>query len=217
MPGTTDLSSLYSEFGARIYAYLRRLTRDDWLAEDLTQQTFLQAAQRLDAFRGEGKVSSWLYRIAANVLRDHRRKPGGSEQAPRESHNTSDDHSDAAATMVDPAPPVSQQLECRAATQCVHDCIEALPDPYRTALVLYAVEGKTVEESANILGCTTGAARVRLHRGRRLFKELADRHCEVSAGEDGGPATCLPKPPQPQAPRARIRTGSRRPRPRTSR
>lgn len=195
MQGTTELSSLYSEFGGRIYAFLRRLTHDDWLAEDLTQQAFLQAAQRFESFRGEGKVSNWLYRIATNVLHDHQRKQGRAEQPLWEDSGDIGDDTGLAAQLTDPEPPVPQQLERRAADRCVQDCIAALPAPYKTALVLYAVEGRTVEESAMILGCSTGAVKVRLHRARRLFKELAASHCQVSAGEHGGDVVCLPKPP----------------------
>jgi RNA polymerase sigma-70 factor (ECF subfamily) len=194
MQEAVELSSLYSEFGARIYTFLRRLTRDDALAEDLTQQAFLQAAERFETFRGDGKVSNWLYRIATNVLHDHQRRLGGSRQVPWADANGADEDAAALAALPDPGPPVPQQLESRAATQCVRDCIGALPAPYKTALALYAVEGKTIEESAAILGCTAGAVKVRLHRARRLFKELAARHCEVSAGNDGGEVTCLPKP-----------------------
>lgn len=67
------LSSLYPRFGSRIYGFRRRLTQDDLLAEDLTQETFLRATQGFGAFRGGGKASNWLYRIATNVFRDHRR------------------------------------------------------------------------------------------------------------------------------------------------
>lgn len=193
MQGTTDLSSLYPRFGPRIYGFLRRLTQEDALAEDLTQETFLRAAERFDTFRGEGKISNWLYRIATNVFRDHLRKHRGEERRLWEETESTDGDGDEFSAVPDPLPSAPELVERRAVTQCVRDCIGALPAPYRAALLLYAVEGKTVEESAAILGCSKGALRVRLYRARQLFKELATEQCEVSVDNPSDEVSCLPK------------------------
>jgi RNA polymerase sigma-70 factor (ECF subfamily) len=194
MQSTIELSSLYPRFGARIYSFLRRLTQDDLLAEDLTQATFLRAAERFHTFRGEGKVSNWLYRIATNLFRDHVRACKGEEQLLREdTENGKADDGDPFSAVPDAGPSVPQLVERHAVTQCVRDCISALPAPYRAALLLYSVEGRTVEESAAILGCSKGAVKVRLHRARQLFKGLAAEHCEVSTEGRGGEVTCSPK------------------------
>ncbi|MFI5398657.1 MAG: RNA polymerase sigma factor [Candidatus Binatia bacterium] len=187
------LSSLYPRFGSRIYGFLRRLTQDDLLAEDLTQETFLRAAEALGTFRGDGKVSNWLYRIATNLFRDHVRKRANAERPLWEETEDTEADEDAVSALPDSRPLPPELVERHAVTQCVRDCIGILPAPYRAALLLYAVEGKTVEESAAILGCSKGAVKVRLHRARQLFKELAVEHCEVSADDRGGDVICLPK------------------------
>ncbi len=187
MPVALDISALYERFGSRIYSYLRRLAQNPELAEDLTQETFLRAVESFQSFRGEGEVSNWLYRIATNLFRDYLRARKGKEQDAWDDEEMPDISQLPAAD-----PPVTEFLERQAVTQCVRDCIAALPAPYRAALLLYAVEGKTVEESAAILGCSKEALKVRLHRGRRLFKSLADERCEVSVERRGG-VTCLPK------------------------
>jgi RNA polymerase sigma-70 factor (ECF subfamily) len=194
MQSTIELSSLYPRFGARIYGFLRRLTQDDLLAEDLTQATFLRATERLDTFRGEGTVSNWLYRIATNLFRDHVRARSGEERPRwRDGEDERSEGGDPLSALPDPGPSVPQLVERRAVTQCVRDCISALPAPYRAALLLYSVEGRTVEESAAILGCSKGAVKVRLHRARQLFKGLAAENCEVSSDGCGGEVTCSPK------------------------
>ena len=194
MQTAQDVAVLYTEFGARIYSYLRRLTQDARLAEDLTQETFLRTLENLHTFRGEGDVSNWLYRIATNLFRDYLRAHKGKEQPSWESGEDAEGTEDFLARIPDPAPPLPQVLEHQAVTQCVRDCIASLPAPYRAALLLYAVEGKTVEESAAILGCSKEAIKVRLYRARQLFKSLAAERCEVTA-ERGGGVSCLPKEP----------------------
>jgi RNA polymerase sigma-70 factor (ECF subfamily) len=189
-----DLTPLYAEFGARIYSYLRRLTQDSALAEELTQDTFLRALEHLQTFRGEGSVSNWLYRIATNLFRDYLRAHKGKGQPAWENGEDAEGTEDVLARIPDPAPPLPQVLEHQAVTQCVRDCIASLPAPYRAALLLYAVEGKTVEESAAILGCSKEAIKVRLHRARQLFKSFAAERCEITA-ERGGGVSCLPKEP----------------------
>jgi DNA-directed RNA polymerase specialized sigma24 family protein len=57
-----DFSTLYADFHGRIYGYLRRLTQDDGLAEDLTQETFLRAGAHLHTFRGEGHRRIFIVR-----------------------------------------------------------------------------------------------------------------------------------------------------------
>lgn len=184
-----DPAKLYIEFGDRIYNYLRRLTQDPELAEDLTQGTFLRAVQHLADFREEGSVSNWLYRIATNLFRDCLRARKDKEQLVWEEHVNDED---VLAQIPDPGLALPHVLEREEVSACVRDCIASLPAPYRAALLLYSVAGKNVEETAAILGCSKEAIKVRLHRARQLFKTLAAERCEVTT-ERGGGVSCLPK------------------------
>jgi RNA polymerase sigma-70 factor (ECF subfamily) len=187
-----DFSTLYTDFHGRIYGYLRRLTQDDGLAEDLTQETFLRAGEHLHTFRGEGRLGNWLYRIATNLFRDYLRTQRGKEPHSWSTHERSVEGDEMLSQIPDPGPSLPHLLEGRAVTQCVRDCVAGLPPLYRAALVLYALEGKTVEESAAILDCSTEALKVRLHRGRQLFKALATERCDIAA-ERGGAVHCESK------------------------
>lgn len=193
-----DPSTLYTEFGARIYGYLRRLTQDAALAEDLTQETFLRAAASFQTFRSEGEWANWLYRIATNLFRDYLRTHKGKEQLTWGDEENTGEGEDFFSTVPDPGPSLPHILERQAVTQCVRDCIAALPAPYRATLLLYAVEGKTVAESAAILGCTKEAIKVRLHRARHLFKTLAAEQCDITV-ERRGEVSCLPKEPHKES------------------
>jgi RNA polymerase sigma-70 factor (ECF subfamily) len=192
MQRAQDVATLYAGFRGRIYGYLRRLTQDEGLAEDLTQETFLRAGEHLTTFRGEGDIGNWLYRIATNLFRDYLRTQSGKTQRAYYEQEDDDESNDILSQIPDPGPSPSSILEGRAVTHCVRDCLADLPPLYRAALVLYAIEGKTVEESAAILGCSTEALKVRLHRGRQLFKVLATERCDIAA-ERGGAVNCEPK------------------------
>src|SRR4051812_35579471 len=141
-----DVAALYADFRGRIYGYLRRLTQDEGLAEDLTQETFLRAGKSLDSFRGEGDIGNWLYRIATNLFRDSLRTRSGKLQPA--SYEQEEEGDDILSQIPDPGPPPSHILDGRTVMHCVRDCIAALPPPYRAALVLYALEEKTVDEGA---------------------------------------------------------------------
>ena len=187
-----DVSTLYTDFRGQIYGYLRRLTQDEELAADLTQETFLRAGKHLTTFRGEGDVGNWLYRIATNLFRDYLRTQRGKPQHIYYEQEGDDESNDILSQIPHPGPPPSQVLESRAVTQCVRGCIATLPPLYRAALTLYAVEGKTVDESAAMLGCSTETLKVRLHRGRHLFKAVATERCDITT-ERGGAVDCQPK------------------------
>jgi RNA polymerase sigma-70 factor (ECF subfamily) len=137
-------------------------------------------------------VSNWLYRIATNLFRDYLRTHKDKEQLILENNEDNEAGEDFLNNVPDPSPPVPQMLERQAVSLCVRDCIASLPAPYRATLLLYAVEGKTVEESAMILGCSKEAIKVRLHRARHLFKSLVTERCEVIP-ERGGGVSCIPK------------------------
>jgi RNA polymerase sigma-70 factor (ECF subfamily) len=69
-----SFAEIHEQYREKVLAYLRRLTRQPALAEDLAQETFLRASRALESFRGEAKLSTWLYRIATNLYLDHRRR-----------------------------------------------------------------------------------------------------------------------------------------------
>jgi RNA polymerase sigma-70 factor (ECF subfamily) len=187
-----DCSTLYTDFRGRIYRHLRRLTQDDGLAEDLTQETFLRAVEHLPTFRAEGRLGNWLYRIATNLFRDYVRAQRGKKPHAWNAQECSDESDEPLSQIPDLGPSLPHLLDGRIRTHCVRDCVAGLPPPYRAALALFALEGKTVDESAAILGCSEEALKVRLHRGRQLFKALATERCAI-ASERGGAVSCEPK------------------------
>jgi RNA polymerase sigma-70 factor (ECF subfamily) len=152
---------LYRTHGPRVFALCLRMTADRVLAEELVQDVFVKAWQKLDTFRGDAAFGTWLHRVAVNIVLS-RRKQDGVHRGRTSDH---EDSLDAA-----PAQPVSvgDRLDLEAA-------IAALPAGARRIFVLHDVEGYTHEEIGDLLGITSGGSKAQLHRARMLLREALSR------------------------------------------
>lgn len=151
-------AELYRTHVRRIYALCLRMTADVPLAEELTQQAFIGAWEKLPHFRGESAFGSWLHRLAVNtVLMAFRAR---SRLAARVLFT--DDP--AARETPPPAPPAGLRLD-------LEQAIAALPPQARTIFVLHDVEGWQHNEIAAQLGLATGTTKAQLHRARQLLQE----------------------------------------------
>jgi RNA polymerase sigma-70 factor (ECF subfamily) len=150
--------ALYSHHVGRIYAVCLRMSASRSEAERLTQDVFVRAWQRLKTFRGDSAFSSWLYRLAVNVVlqdgRSSRRRDARvailaePELLDRRSHSSKDDE--------------RMDLE---------QAIASLPPGARQVLVLHDIEGYKHEEIARMTGSAVGSVKAQLHRARRLLRE----------------------------------------------
>ncbi|HSE27638.1 MAG TPA: sigma-70 family RNA polymerase sigma factor [Gemmatimonadales bacterium] len=154
--------ALYDAHAPRVHALCLRLERDPATAEELTQDVFIRAWRALATFRGEARVSTWLHRIAVNVVLEHRRRTA---RRLRRVEPVSDlDLLGASA----PAHDAGLDMDLRAA-------LETLPPGARAVFVLHEVEGYTHEEIAEMSGVTTGTTKTQLFRARRLLREALAR------------------------------------------
>jgi RNA polymerase sigma-70 factor (ECF subfamily) len=141
---------LYRRHSPGLYGVLRRLVgQDEAAARDLLQDTWMRAASRLAAFRGDAQFRTWLIGIGINCAREWRRA-GRREPA----HLPVDDRA--------PAPDVQ--------AADVERVLAGLPSAFREILVLHDVEGYTHDEIARLLGVEPGTSKSRLSRARVLFR-----------------------------------------------
>jgi len=152
---------LYRTHGQRMFALCLRMTADRGTAEELVQDVFVRAWQKLDSFRGDAAFGTWLHRVAVNIVLSRRKQDGV-----RRERTVEDD------TSIDAAParsvPVGDRLDLEAA-------IAQLPTGARRIFVLHDVEGYTHEEIGDLLGITSGGSKAQLHRARLLLREALSR------------------------------------------
>ena len=153
---------MYDAHVDRVYRLAFRLAGDDELARDFTQETFIRAFERIGTFRGESRLSTWLHAIATTVSLNGLRKVKRFR-----TRETALEAADGVAGGVRSAEP---DLKTR-----LRDAIDALPDKYRTVVVMHDMEGYTHEEIAAALGVQPGTSKAQLFRARaKLRVALAD-------------------------------------------
>ena len=193
---------LYDANHERIRRLLAR-TAGPEEAEDLAQVVFAKAARALPKFRGDAQMSTWLYRIAANVASDWLRGRSTLEakatiRLPNAIDEAACDSSMSSLSREEQASP-EQELMRNEMGDCIRRLIGQLPDKHRTVLVLGELGGFKDDEVAQTLGTSRGNARVRLHRARAQLKKALEAHCDFSRNEDNE-FVCDPKPAACHAP-----------------
>ena len=157
---------LYSLHRRRVYSLCLRMTANTAEAEDLTQEAFLQLFRKIGTFRGESAFSTWLHRMAVNVVLMHLRKKGLPVVSLDETMESDDDtpKKDFGADDVN----LSGSLD----RLQLKDAVERLPPGYRTIFVLHDVEGYEHNEIANIVGCSIGNSKSQLHKARMKLRDF---------------------------------------------
>ncbi|MBW3534130.1 MAG: RNA polymerase sigma factor [Gemmatimonadetes bacterium] len=147
---------LYREHVARIHSLARRMEGEE-TADDLTQEVFIRAWEKLPTFRGDAAFGSWLHRLAVNWIlsrRETRRRRESKRVGPE------------GILEVAPARGARPGLEVD-----LERAMERLPERARRVFVLYDVEGYPHEEIAGLMGISIGTSKSQLHRARSLLRE----------------------------------------------
>ncbi len=164
---------LVAERSGEIYGLLFRLTENGEEARDLTQETFLRAFQKIDRFRGEADVRTWIYRIAINQARNRsrwwRRRRRDSTVSLDATHGES--HQSISDTIAEPSQNPEQQTLARERGMALRSALQRLGLAYRETVILRDIEGFTYEEIAETLGINVGTVKSRLARGRQALRQ----------------------------------------------
>lgn len=177
-------TTLVKRYEDMVYKFSYKVCRDKHRAEEALQDTFINMYKNLHAFDGRSKLSTWLYRIVANncLMKRRRRKleeilesydaPTTSEDGPIEHHVPRWEETPADVVM-------NRELR-----QALDKAILKLPTDYRIVFVLRDVEGRSNEETANILGLTVEATKSRLRRARAFLRDQLQPY--MTAQQEGG-------------------------------
>ena len=165
------------QYGGRLLAVARRIVGTEEDARDVVQDAFLNAFRSLDRFEGNAKLSTWLHRIAVNAalmkLRTRKRKPEQPLDALLPGF-LEDGHFEERFQSWEE--PIDHAMERQENRELVRKKIDELPESYRTVLVLRDIEGLDTEETANMLGLSVNATKIRLHRARQALRTMLAPH-----------------------------------------
>jgi RNA polymerase sigma-70 factor (ECF subfamily) len=160
-----SFTELYDRYAPQVERWVRRLAGPRFDAEDLLHDVFLVVWRRHHEFRDEAKITTWLFRITAQVVRWRRRN-----DTLRSWLLGQHGHALAEATQRGPTP--VEDYERREESLRLYAALDRLPEKYRTVLVLFALEDSAGEQIAALLGIDINTVWVRLHRARVKLADL---------------------------------------------
>lgn len=155
---------LYKRYSGRLYNIAYRVAGNAADADDLLQDIFLQAYRRLDSFRGEAALGTWLYRLAMNCCLDRVRSKLGKQQ---QSTGFLED-----LDTPEPAAPASWRPDTALDRIDLERAIAKLPPSYRAAFVLHDVEGLDHREVGQVLDIAEGTSKSLVHKARLRLRAL---------------------------------------------
>ncbi|MCC6466420.1 MAG: sigma-70 family RNA polymerase sigma factor [Planctomycetes bacterium] len=153
----------------RLYACIVRVVRDEHRAFDLAQETFVQAFRAIDTYEDRARFSTWLYRIAMNLITSHHRYESAQKRGGSQGRASLD-----AEGMLEPGTGErgpAEHVEAADTGAQVRAAIDTLDEEYRTVIVLRDLQGLSYEEIAEVTNVPPGTVRSRLHRGREALKD----------------------------------------------
>ncbi len=162
-------SRFYDEYQRDVLGWCRRLGGGIVEPQDAAQDVFIVAFGRLDSFRGESSLRTWMFGITRRVLANNRRK--ARMRRWRETLMGSK-----ASLTPDRGPgPLAETIRSEKVRQ-VHKCLDTLSDKHREVLVLCSLEGRSGQEASEILGVPEATVYSRLHYARAAFRKVARRN-----------------------------------------
>jgi RNA polymerase sigma-70 factor (ECF subfamily) len=171
-------SELYVQNKKRVFSICIRIVHDFALAEDLTQETFLQVHRKLESFRGDSAFTTWLHRLAVNTVLMHLRK--------RQMPVVSLDELTASA----PDKRLGSGFGTRDLAQAgavdrlaIDRAVATLAPGYRLIFILHDVEGFDHPEIATMLKCTRGSTKSQLHKARRALRGVLSAETRGPGGD----------------------------------
>lgn len=167
-------AQLYSLHKRRVYSLCLRMVGDVATAEDMTQEAFLQLHRKIGTFRGESSFSTWLHRIAVNVVLMDLRKKGLQLSSLDEAMEPDPDNQRPGRSFGAPDLTLSGTID----RLVLKRAIAELPAGYRLMFVLHDIEGFDHNEIANLIGCSIGTSKSQLHKARLKLRDVLRLHPE---------------------------------------
>ncbi len=159
-----DFYEVYEQHHDRVRNFILASVKNRWVADDLVQETFLRVLQNLAKVRDPAKLSSWIFRIAANLCQDYFRSTSR-KLIPLD---------DNPAGELPAKSSLEKEIEKYQTSLLVQDLIKLLPEPMRQVIFLCDIKEESQQEAAEILGISLDNLKVRLHRARKQLKAVLE-------------------------------------------
>lgn len=194
-----DFDAIYDRHRPGVIRHLARFVGEHE-AEDLSQEVFVKVARGLKDFRGDSRLSTWIYRIATNAALDRLRKSSdraggamGKGVRAEKACAAGEERGGPPCDGGEGSPPSAlRQLMRKEMNACLLSRIGILPEPYRSAIVQGDLGEMRNAEIAALTGDSLDAVKMRRHRARARLKEDLERHCRLTRDESDG-LVCVPK------------------------
>lgn len=157
----TEFEKIYRTYFNDVFLYIRRLSKDDHLAEEITSETFFKAMRSLDSFRRDCDIRVWLCQIAKNCYFSYLKKAGRTEPL--------DDTEFLNLSLQDES--VEEHLLRQDEAQQVQKILHNLPDPYKEVFMWRVFADLSYKQIGQIYGKSDNWAYVTYHRARNMIKE----------------------------------------------
>ncbi|MDT8318277.1 MAG: sigma-70 family RNA polymerase sigma factor [bacterium] len=166
------MDELVYGYSGKIYGLAVKLLKNQPDAEDIVQDTLLKVFEKIDTFRGESALSSWIYRIALNFSYMKIRKGSKNEYASIDDHMPKFEKSGMHLSPVcNWAEKADDKLLRKEMKSHIMENIEKLSEKYKTVLVMRDIQGLSTSEVAEATGMTIPAVKSRLHRARLFLRD----------------------------------------------
>ena len=151
-------------------SYIVKQTGDLDLADDILQEVYIKASQKIEQLEARDKLKNWLYRITHNTIMDFYR-----------SHQN---HEELVDNQVEEEVP-DEVVNLQTMGQCLRPMFDCLPEKYREAMILSELDGLSQQAVADQLGLSLSGTKSRIQRGRVKLKKILTDCCNVEAGREG--------------------------------
>ncbi len=161
---------LITKYRNRVYSVVYNLTSNREDAADLTQDAFIKSFQSINRFQGQSTFFTWLYRIAVNSTLTHLRKNRLRTFFSFEKINEDDKVSAEVINALTDESGADRETFARELQEKLNEAMQKLSIPHRTVITLFEIDGLSHQEIAEIMNCSVGTVRSRLHYAKQLLQ-----------------------------------------------
>ncbi len=161
---------VWKEYHDKLYGFILSRVNEPSVADDILQDVFMRILSKIDSLKDCDKLQSWIYQIARNAIIDYYRSRKKTSELPPALTAPDEEFGNRASEDID---------------ACLMPMIRSLPDPYREAVMLSEIEGRTQKEVAEEQGISLSGAKSRVQRGRGMIKEMMFGCCRFEFDKRG--------------------------------